>query len=377
MRIPTLFSSAVLLGAVSISLTGAPQSFGQVVSRPQVKTVPAKVGPVTTVTPITNDTGTTTAATVPVGFTQYTVTPATDANTPSSQVFSIPFYNPAAYAAAVSSVDNSTSFSISSAAWTANQFAQTGSPYLVHFQSGNSTGRYFLIQSNTTTQVTVYPRGYDLTAIAAAADTFEIVPANTLGSVFGTSSVPFQTGATYDVADNLYLWNGSGFSIYYHNGTNWKLSGNLSNQNSTILYPDEGIFLVRRNTAALALTFIGTVPSTTERSDVPGLATGATGTISTFVSNRFPVDTTLTAIGFQNLPNWKSGATYDVADNVYIWNGASWVIYFYNGTNWKASGILGAQDSKVVPTDSAVFVVRQSAASGTAATLVQALPYTL
>ncbi len=333
---------------------------------------PTTVKPVTTgIGPVTSDTSTTaTAATVPVGFTTVTVTPATNSSTPSSQVLSVPFYQPAAYAAAVSSIDSSTQFSVSSAAWTANQFAQSGAPYLVHFKSGSSGGRYFLISSNTPSQVTVVSRGYDLTAVAAAADTFEILPAATFGSLFGTSSVSFQAGATSDVADNVYLWNGSGFSVYYHNGTNWKLSGSLANQNATVIYPDEGLFLVRRSTAALTLTFVGTVPSVTERSDLFGPA-------STFLSNRFPADTTLTAIGFQNLPNWQSGATSDVADNVYIWNGSSWVVYYYNGSNWKASGLLGAQDSKAIPTGSAMFVVRKSTASGTTGTLTQALPYTL
>ena len=367
MKFPSLFSSAVLLGAASISLAGAPRSSGQTAAKLRATTT----RPVNTVVPIMSDTPTTTtAATVPVGFTQTVVTPAIDANTPSSQVLSVPFYNAAVYAAAVSTVDTSTQFSNSSATWTTNQFAQSGSPYLVHFQSGNSVGRYFLIQSNTATQVTVYNRGYDLTSLIAAADTFEIVPANTLGSLFGTTSVPFQTGATADVADDIYLWNGSGFSVYYHNGTNWKLSGSLSNQNPTIVYPDEGVFLVRRSTSALSLTFVGTVPSTTERSDVPGAG-------STFVSNRFPTDTTLSAVGFQNLPNWLSGATANNADNVYIWNGTSWVVYYYNGTNWKASGILSTQDTKSIPTGSAVFVVRQSSASGSSSTLPQTLPYTL
>ena len=96
---------------------------------------PTTVKPVTTkIGPVTSDTSTTaTAATVPVGFTTVTVTPATNSSTPSSQVLSVPFYQPAAYAAAVSSVDSSTQFSSSSAAWTANQFAQTGAPYLAHF----------------------------------------------------------------------------------------------------------------------------------------------------------------------------------------------------------------------------------------------------
>ena len=367
MNLRSIVLPAVLTSAAFASLAMAMSAQAQTARGARTTTVQpvqTKVGPVT------NADSTTTAATVPVGFTTTAVTPATDANTPSSQVLSVPFYQPAAYAAAVTSVDSATQFSSSSASWTASQFAQTGAPYLVHFKSGSSVGRYFLISANTTNQLTVVPRGYSLTTTVAASDTFEIVPANTFGTLFGTTSVPLQTGTTSDVADDIYLWNGSGFSVYYHNGSIWKLSGSLANQNNTVIYPDEGLFLVRRATTSLSLNFVGTVPSVTERSDVFGPA-------STFLANRFPVDTTLTAVGFQNLPSWQTGTTSDVADNVYIWNGSSWVVYYYNGTNWKASGILGSQDSKIIPTGSAVFVVRKSTATGTNGTLAQVLPYTL
>ena len=228
----------------------------------------------------------------------------------------------------------------------------------------------FLIQSNTTNQITVYPRGYDLTVVAAAADTFEIVPAYTLGSLFGTSNVPFQPGATGQDADNLYLWNGTNFDIYYNDGSNWRRGGSFLTQNNVVLYPDEGIFLLRRSTSALTLTFVGTVPSTAERTDVFGPG-------STFISNRFPTDTTLLSLGLQNLPNWISGTDTSTVDTVYIWSGTTWLVYYYNGNNWTRGGSFLNFNTLAIPTGSAVFVNRKSTATGTTGTLVQTLPYTL
>ena len=313
---------------------------------------------------------TTTATTVPVGYQQLTVAAATDPSTPVSTVVAVPFYNPAAYAGLVTSVDSASMLSSSAASWTASQFSS--SPYFLHFKSGNSVGRYFLITANTTTQLTVANRGYDLTTISAAADTFEILPAFTLGTLFGTGTgtVPFQTGASATVADNVLLWNGSSWDTYYNNGTNWKKSGSLANQNSVILYPDEGMYITRRATTPVTLTFLGTTPSTTERSDLVGPG-------STFVANRFPVDTTLVNVGFQSLPNWLNGASASVADNVYIWNGTGWGVYYYNGTNWKKSGSLSNVNTQAITSGTAMFVVRQSTATGTNATLAQALPYSL
>jgi uncharacterized protein (TIGR02597 family) len=313
--------------------------------------------------------------TVPVGFTTSTVAAAADASTPSSTVISVPFYATAEFQSSVSSVDSTSSLSVSSASF--GDLVTV--PHLVRLKTGASTGRFFVITSNTATQVTVDTRGYSFVTGApantsqiqvSAGDSAEIVPANTLGTLFGTSSVPFQTGATANAADNVYLFNGTSWDVYYHNGTNWKKSGNLANQNNAVVLPDRGLFILRRATSSLNLTFLGTVPSTTERTDF-------TGPGSTFESSRFPVDTTLLGLGLQGLPNWLAGASASAADNVYLWNGSSWSVYYYNSTNWKKSGSLGTFDSQSIPLGTAMFVVRQSTAQGTTATLVQALPYTL
>ncbi len=313
-----------------------------------------------------------TAATVPVGFVTQAIAAASSSTAPSGTVFSIPFFNTAAYAGVISSLDSSSSLSSSAATWTASQFAAQTAPYLLHFKSGASVGRYFLITANTSTQLTVANRGYDLSssAFAAVGDTFEVVPANTLAILFGSSTVQFLTGSTAAVADNVVLWNGSNWDTYYHNGTNWKRTGSLSNQNNTILYPDESIYVTRRSTTPLSLAFLGTVPSTTEKTDIPGPAT-------TFISNRFPVATTLGAFGLQSSANWLSGTSAATADDVYIWNGFNWDVYFYNGTHWKRTGSLSTFDTLVIPVSGSLYIVRQSTTSVANEALSQPLPYTL
>jgi uncharacterized protein (TIGR02597 family) len=320
-------------------------------------------------------------ATVPVGFNNANVTAAVNATTPSSSVVSAPFYQIAKYQGALTSLDSSNQVSFSGGGLTA---LLTTPPYLARFKSGTSTGRFFIVTSNTDTQLTLdtTTAGYTLTTSAptntqaqiAVGDSVEILPANTLGTLFGTNSVPFQTGATANAADNVLLFNGTSWDVYYNNATNWKKSGSLANQNNTIVLPDRGMFIVRRATSALTLTFLGTVPSTTEKTDFPGPG-------SSFRANRFPVDATLKGasnpLNLQSLPGWQSGASASAADNVYLWNGTSWSVYYYNGTNWKKSGSLAIQDSTVIPLGTAMFIVRQSSAAGNNSTLTQALPYSL
>jgi uncharacterized protein (TIGR02597 family) len=322
--------------------------------------------------------------TIPVGFTSTAITPAVDSTSPKGTVVSVPFYAVADFVGAVGSVDSASALSISGAAFTVNQFTST--PHLARMKSGASPGRFFVITANTATQLTLdtTAAGYTLTtgapgntqAQVVAGDSVEILPANTLGALFGTSSVPFQTGSV-NSADNVYVWNktNQNFDVFFHDGTNWRKSGSGLNQNDFVILPDQGLFILRRATAPLNLTFLGTVPSTTERTDF-------VGPTSSFESNRFPVDFTLAGatnpLNLQNLPNWLSGSV-NSADNVYVWNNTNqnWDVYFYNSTNWRKSGSGLNQNSTVIPLGTAMFILRRSSAAGNQSTLVQALPYSL
>jgi len=315
----------------------------------------------------------TSVTTDPVGFTAVTITPAVDANTPRCTVVSIPFHTAATFSGAMTSVDGSNSFSCSSAGWTASQFTTT--PNLVRIKGGSQTGRYFLVTANTATQITVNAGAYNLTTILSGTDSFEVVPANTFASLFGTGSsstpaVPFQIGNTANTADNLMLWNGVSWDAYFNNGTNWKCSGATLSQNNSIIYPDEAIFIIRRSTNTLSLTFQGTIPTTPLMTDIGGPG-------GVFAAHQYPVDTTLLLTGISSLPNWKTGNTANTADNLLLWNGISWDAYYHNGTNWKAAGSTLNQNGATISTNSGMFIRRVSAASGSASTLVQALPYSL
>jgi uncharacterized protein (TIGR02597 family) len=322
--------------------------------------------------------------TIPVGFTTAAIPAAADSSNPGNTVISAPFYAVADFVGAVSSVDSGSALSISGAAFTTNQFTST--PHLARMKSGASVGRFFVVTANTATQLTLdtAAAGYTLTtgapsttqAQVSVGDSVEILPANTLSTLFGSTpaTVPFQQGGSATAADNVYLFNGTAWDVYFYNDSlsHWRKSGNLNNQDNAVVLPDRGIFIVRRAVAPLTLTFLGTVPSTTEVTDFAGPA-------STFKSVRFPVNTTLGALALQNLPNWLSGASATAADNVYLWNGTTWGVYFYNNTtnHWRKSGNLNDQDTQVITLGTAMFVVRQSTAAGSQSSLTQTLPYSL
>ncbi|HEY4281911.1 MAG TPA: TIGR02597 family protein [Chthoniobacterales bacterium] len=332
-------------------------------------------------------------STVPVGFNTAAVPAATSATTPSNTVISAPFYQVATFQGALTSLDSSNQVSFSGAAFG----DLTTTPFLARFKTGNSVGRFFRISANTPTQLTLDTNaatggsGYTLTTSApsstqtqlAVGDSVEICPANSLNTLF-PSGAPFGTGTSATGADNVLLFNGTAWETYFFNTSvnQWRRSGSGLNQNNKIVFPDQGMFIVRRTTSAVNVTFLGTVPSTTEKTDFPGAG-------SSFKANRFPIDLTFGTGNLSNntelnlnlkLAGWHGGTSAnDAGDNIYLWNGTSWSVYFYNTSvnQWRRSGSGLNQNTTVIPLGAAIFVVRTTSASGSNSTLTQALPYTL
>jgi uncharacterized protein (TIGR02597 family) len=267
----------------------------------------------------------------------------------------------------VASIDTATAFTLTGASWTANQFAAATSPYLARIKVGNQSGLCFLITANTASQLTVNNGGTTLSSVLNVGDSVEVTPANTLSSLFGQTAPGFLTGASANAADNIFLWNGNTWTVYYNDGSNWWNTSSLKPQNSAIIYPDEGLFITRRSTSPLTLTFLGAVPSTTEQSLLNGAG-------SSFIANRFPVSTTLSAFGLQNSPNWTAGSSANTADNVYMWTGTTWSVYYFDGTNWWNTSSLKNQNSTPIPPATPLFVKR---ANQNPTELVQQLPYNL
>ena len=320
----------------------------------------------------------TTATTVPVGFITVNIPAATPPTVPDqTAAFSVPLYNNADFQGKIGSVDSATQLTLTGAAFAgSNNFVVASAPRAVRVKTAAnaaSVGLLFLITANTTTQVTV-GAAPDLTTILAPNDTVEIVQINTIGSLFGTTTPLLYPNTDISLADNVYLLTktvggADQWVTYYHNGTNWRKSGAGSNQNNAIVYPDEGVLIVHRGTAPVTLTVMGTVPSTSEQTDLFGAG-------STFMANRFPSDVTFLATGINTTPGWVSNTDISLADKVYKYDSVTraWQTFYHNGTNWRRSGAGSNQNTTPIAVGTAVIITR-SAATGTS--LTQVLPYSL
>jgi len=88
-----------------------------------------------------------------------------------------------------------------------------------------------------------------------------------------------------------------------------------------------------------------------------------------FVSNRYPIGTTLDSTGIQD-DNWT------VADRLYIWNGSNWDAYLFS-TFWRktTAGGVNANSTPIEP-DSAMFIKRSTPIAAPTADVTHPKPYT-
>lgn len=329
-------------------------------------------------------------ATTPVGFMAYTVPGAVNASIPTKTAIAFPLHDTPVFSGTITAVGAAT-LTNSNAPWQDSSsvvinYAGSASPYFVRVRTGLQAGRVMLITANTASQLTVDTRTPSLSLTAsglsmAAGDSIDIVPADTLGTLFGTTTPIFKSGASAAVADNISVWDDATQSwvTYFHNGTQWVRDQDQAqtSQNNTVIYPDRALFITRRDTPPVTFTLVGEVPASDQKTLVAGPQSGSVS--KTYVANLFPTDTTLASSGIANLTGWAKNADFTQADVVMIWDTTSqtWGAYYNDGTQWLCYPVAGSQDSTVIPAGSAVFIARRSSPTASNAVWNNSLPYSL
>lgn len=311
--------------------------------------------------------GTTTVATVPVGYMNVAIAggaPGAPVITPVGLPLDKTTVPPAGIRAGRIESFSSNTLTQSGGGWTVD-LGSRASPWLVKITSGSAAGQTLDVVSNTATTLTL--SGADLTALGlvAGTDTFELVRMETLSSLFGSAAL--QGGTSASVADNVQVRSGVTWQAYYFDTTlgYWRRTiGPATNSNNVLVRPQSGVQIVRR-AAALTFTFTGRVPATAFRATVYNAS-------STVIHPGFPTDTTLGALALQTkLPAWTSG------DIVGLHNGTAWVSYLFNGSFWQtASGAPVDSDSVAIPAGALITIQRPGATPGVSE-FVRGLPYSL
>ncbi|HEX8372341.1 MAG TPA: Ig-like domain-containing protein [Chthoniobacterales bacterium] len=287
---------------------------------------------------------------LPAGRIQYTLTQKQE--TSLSFPLSQPAVNISGKPAGFISAVGATTLDDASANWTPGALSNPTAPYIVRITKGAAAGNFFQVSTstaNTATSLTIITGSVNPTSlgIVAGVDTYELIPAQTLASLFPTGTL---LSGSVTTGDTLRLWNGAAWVTYFHNGTDWmRQNGGVSN--TVVVRPDQGWMLLRRG-PSMSFDIIGQVPSTV------GKATVQKG-MSNFLS-LLPVPQTFAEFPIQTLlPDWSSNsANVTAGDYVRIWNGAAWLNYYHNGTDWMRQNAGSANTTPVLRPGRPIFIVR-------------------
>ena len=130
-------------------------------------------------------------------------------------------------------------------------------------------------------------------------------------------------------ADNIIVWTGVGWKSYFYYQNKWFTSGTRSNQEFTVIYPDEGLVFVRRDTDSFSLTLSGTVPAIDAQGFYPN------GGSKFLLSNPYPVSIGLQDLAIDTNNDWVKSDTATSADQILVWTGSSWSTFYKNSSgNW-------------------------------------------
>lgn len=262
----------------------------------------------------------------------------------------------------ISSITAST-ISNSLAGWTLGELSNQEAPTLIRITSGNAKGRVFLISvssQNTATTVTldVSEAANDLTTLGIATgangDTYALLAADTIASIFGTEEGNgILAASTPNQADHIQIMVSGVYRTYYLNSGSrtWRRVGPNTVSDNVVIKPETGLIFSRLSASPMELSVTGTVPTDSRTVTIANAG-------NSMLSSGWPVSTTLANMQFQNSEGWITNTNPNLADSIQILTAGTFRTYYHNGTNWRRVGPNTVSDSVELAAGSS-FVVRK------------------
>jgi len=292
--------------------------------------------------------GQTEATTDPVGFLTMNVAGMGAGPDPGYTFTTIGLTNPTAHQSTTTSVAGGSSIVDPNSTWADNAFNGAGPlpTHYVEILSGPGAGTVYDITATTASTRTLTLATPLLSGIVSGAS-YKVRPHWTIARVFGATNQNGLSGGNATGADQVQLFNGAGYVAYYYQtsgigGTGWRRAGAPTvDASATIIYPDDGILIVRKQSAnagaSTSVVIQGTVK--TGQTQIP-LATGLT-----LVGNVYAAAMTLGSSNLYtgNNATGVAGGNATSADKVLFWNGTGFVTFYYQtsgigGTGWRRAG---------------------------------------
>lgn len=313
-----------------------------------------------------------TASTDPVGFVTMAIAGGGTVSAPAYTFTSLGLVNSVAFQSMTTSVGGSTTLVDANATWTDNLYNSTtvGAPptHFVEIVSGPGAGTTYDI-TGTTASTKALTLSEPLLAGITSGASYKIRQHWTIASVFGaTNQGGLNGGTNANAADQIQLFNNGGFVAFYYStgglaGVGWRQSGVSGSASAAVIYPDDGILIVRKQAAPVNLVIVGAVK--TGQSSLP-VVTGYS-----LLGNVYAAGMTLSSSGLytgNSTTGVAPGNGSTTGDQILIWNGSSssYRKFFYGsgglvGTGWKESGVAGDASGTAIAVGSALFVQRAGA----------------
>jgi uncharacterized protein (TIGR02597 family) len=221
-----------------------------------------------------------------------------------------------------------------SATFTSSSFSGT---HYLKINSGVNAGITATISSNDETSITTVE---DISSLLSGTESYEIRAYTTLSDIFGSSNQSsIGSGASAGVADEILIYNGSGFDIYFYQegasfgGTGWRSSTNaFSDTSSTIIPYGSAVIVKRKQSADVNVTFAGSVFNSD--TFVP-VEVGVN-----WLAGANPVDLTLSSYFGADGGDLLKGASASTADEILVPNssGGFDVYYYQEGASFGGTG---------------------------------------
>lgn len=272
--------------------------------------------------------------------------------------------------------------------------------YYVFLKSGTRVGMYYSVVSNGTGSVTVDTAGDDLSSAINATTTLEIIPFDTLGTIFPggvgvnpSSSHSIAARQTEILIPDLSTAGtdlASPVSYYYYSGVSgagpgWRKAGVTGTIANDATFPPDTFFVVRHNVATgTTVTFTGSVQMSTLATPI-GTIAGSTDQDNA-VALPFATQMTLAQLKLFESGAFAGSSSHSIAsrqDQVLVWDNtvlgknkaADVSYYYYTGTSgagpgWRKSGVTGTiADNDVVVGPNKGIVIRKKSSGGPVTTL--------
>jgi uncharacterized protein (TIGR02597 family) len=262
-------------------------------------------------------------STNPVGYVTLTVKGTGGVGSSAISVLGVPLELPVEASGVLTSISGVTLTS-GAANWAADSFA---SSHYMQLTSGSNAGVSVAISGNDSTSVTTEQ---DISSLLSGGESFVIRAFTTLADVFGSENDSgLGSGANSSVADEVLIYNGSGFDIYYYQegaafgGTGWRTSVNAFSDASATPVP-YGVALIVKRKQHDDFDFIVAGSVIGNDSFVP-VENGVN-----WMSGANPIEYTLASYFGSDGGNLQSGANSAEADEVLVpKDGGGFDVYYY------------------------------------------------